>query len=759
MTCVNKDGEGTPAEVKIWVGMDKPCAPTNVVQTTTDNKVAHIKWEAPLYGENGGTLNTDELTYNIYDSKERLVKKGVKGTSYTDNEIDCSKGQQTIFYYVQAVSAAGEGDGAGSNFITYGDAYKNGFKESFANGEFTTSDWIISVINPSPYNNEFYGRYWGTKHGKHDRGPKPEAQDGDNGMLIAYTDFIDVSSRLVSPRINVADMKNPVLNFWFYHYYSSSEDQYSHPNETMTVEVYQDGKYTEMLEKPIMLINGNGWYSYSIDLKKFVGKKDFQFAFKTHNFLSHDMHIDNITIEDVPSYDLAATSFVVPEKISAGSSRELTLTVANKGVETAEAYSVEFLCDGKVFESIAADAPLAFAQERTFAATVAPGITEMGKTHTYSARIVFAKDENAANNTTEEIHSEVPANNLPVVNNLTLKKSDSGSALVWDEPEEGSGNTLVTEGFESYEAFTITNMGDWKLEDVDRGYTYTIANSGSSTKDYDYPNAGEPMAFQVFNPSMINLKSKLWTPYLGNQMAVCFDSGNEVNNNDWLISPEVVGGTKVTFMAKSVTAQYGMEKMKFLYSTSDRETASFRQVDDVIAVPADKWTKYTFTLPEDAKYFAINCVSENSYALLLDEITYESTEPITLSLLGFNVYRDGEKINSELLEEGYYVDTEAPAGEHYYNVTTVYDKGESAFSNQVSTTTGIDAVANSNVSVYTKQSTIYVKGGNRQQIRVYNVVGQCFENKTINSDNYATTLTPGIYMVSVGGKTTKVVLK
>ena len=135
-------------------------------------------------------------------------------------------------------------------------------------------------------------------------------------------------------------------------------------------------------------------------------------------------------------------------------------------------------------------------------------------------------------------------------------------------------------------------MGAWKLEDVDRGYTYTIANSGSSTKDYDYPNAGEPMAFQVFNPSMINLKSKLWTPYLGNQMAVCFDSGNEVNNNDWLISPEVVGGTKVTFMAKSVTAQYGMEKMKFLYSTSDRETASFRQVDDVIAVPADKWARF-----------------------------------------------------------------------------------------------------------------------------------------------------------------------
>ena len=194
-------------------------------------------------------------------------------------------------------------------------------------------------------------------------------------------------------------------------------------------------------------------------------------------------------------------------------------------------------------------------------------------------------------------------------------------------------------------------------------------------------------------------------------MAVCFDSGNGVNNDDWMISPEVVGGTKVTFMAKSVTAQYGLEKIKFLYSVSDRETTSFRQMEDVIAVPADKWTKYTFTLPEDAKCFAINCVSENSYALLIDEITYESTEPMTLSLLGFNVYRDGEKINDELLEEGYYVDTNAPAGSHYYNVTTVYDKGESAFSNQVSTTAGIETVNNNSIAVYDNQSTGYVKAG------------------------------------------------
>lgn len=755
---VNASGESDPATAKAWIGKDKPCAPTNVAQTTTDYKTANITWEAPLYGEKGGTLNPTDLSYNIYDSKERIVAKGVKGTSYTDTKIDISKGQQTLFYYVEAANEAGTSDATGSNFITYGEAYKNGFKESFANGNFSTSDWIISLINPSPYNNAFYGRYWGTKHASTDRGPKPEAQDNDGGMLIAYTDYIDVSSRLISPRINVADMKNPVLNFWFYHYYSTSEDAYSSPKETMTVEAYVDGKFTEMLEKPILLINGNGWYCYSINLKDYVGKKDFQFAFKTHNFLSHDMHIDNISIVDVPSYDLAVSSFNVPEKIAAGSEREISVTVSNKGAERADAYSVEFLRDGKVFKTIAADEPLAFAKERVFSTTITPSITELGKLYNYSARVVFAQDENSSNNATETIRSEVPSNNLPVVNSLSIEDNSNGTELAWEEPDESTGNAIVNEGFEGYEAFTITNMGDWKLEDIDQGATYTIQNSSSETQDYDYPNAGSAMAFQVFNPSLINLKSKLWTPYLGNQMAVCFDAGGSVNN-DWLISPEVLGGSKVTFMAKSITDMYGLEKFKFCYSTTDRESSSFISMGDAISVPAGNWTKYTFTLPKDAKYFAINCVSEDSYALLIDEISYESTEPMAVSLLGFNIYRDGEKINNELVEEGTYIDLSAPAGNHFYNVTAVYDKGESAFSNTVSTTTAIDEVTSQGIVVYGYHSTIHVKGGKGQRLRISNVQGQCFAQEIIKSNEFSKALHPGIYMVSVGDKTIKVVLK
>jgi len=48
-----------------------------------------------------------------------------------------------------------------------------------------------------------------------------------------------------------------------------------------------------------------------------------------------------------------------------------------------------------------------------------------------------------------------------------------------------------------------------------------------------------------------------------------------------------------------------------------------------------------------------------------------------LELLGYNVYRDGSKINSEVVEVEEYTDTEVPIGSVEYYVTAVYTGGES----------------------------------------------------------------------------------
>lgn len=759
VVAVNENGEGKPIELKQWVGPDAPMAPTNVVQTTVNGKDAVLTWTAPVNGVNGGVLNQADVTYNIYDKNVNLIKSGVTGTTYTDTNIDLSKGQNTMFYFVAAVTAKGESDAVGSNFITYGEAYKNTFNESFAGGKFTTSDWLMTLVNASSFSNEFYGRYWGFVHSsKFDRGPIPTAQDGDNGYLIAYTDLPGVSSRMLSPKINVSGLKNPVLTFWFYHYFNPDiENGYSHVGETMTVEAYVDGKFTEMLAKPIILMNGNGWYRYDIKLTEFVGAKDFQIAFKTNNYLSYDMHIDNISITDAKDYDLAIGEFDVPSKVSVGSTREMSVTVYNRGAKEPAGYSVEFLRDGKVLETVNSTEPLAFAAEKKFSVALSPAITESGKTYKYSARVVYSADEDMTNNVTEELRSEVPSNNLPVVNTLRATAQGAKINLTWDEPLDQQAGVLVNEGFEGYEAFTITNMGAWTLVDGDKQFTYTIQNSSTETGDYVYPNAGEQMAFQVFNPSAIDLTSPKWTPYLGNQMAVCFAAAGQANN-DWLISPTVKGGSMVTLMAKSVTDLYGLEKFNFCYSSTTPDVASFTRMGDVNVVPAGEWTRYEFTLPANAKYFAINCVSYDGFALLIDDVTYESEKPMMLTLKGFNVYRDGVQINKTIVEEGLYVDTEVAEGSsHTYNVTVVYDMGESGFSNTVSIKAGgVNDVEAVEAVVYGQKGAVHVDKAFGKSVEIYNVYGQKVYEGTVDSEKFVFNCAAGVYVVRIDGKASKV---
>lgn len=765
ITAVNEAGESNPVEVTQYIGADVPLPPSDVRQTTSGSSdaapVAHITWTAPTHGINGGTLNPQLLTYDITDNKGRKVASGISGTSYTDTGIDVSGGQKAIFYYVEAVTDKGKSDAAASGFITYGQPYQDSFRESFSGSKFSSADWIVTVVNPSPFSNAFYGRYWGLSHGGFDRGPVPSAQDHDGGYLVAFTDFTDVSSRMVSPVINVKGLSNPVLTFWFYHYYNpDTENGYSQYDETMTVEVYKNGTFTEVIDKPIHLINGNGWYRYDVKLKESAGNDNFQIAFKTHNSLSYDMHIDNISISDVKDNDLALTKLSVPEKIAVGSQRTLTATVHNAGAKDAAGYKVEFLRDGEVFETVPVADPLPFAGDKEVSVAVSPTITEAGKTYLYSARVVYAPDEDLANNVSSSVRSEVPSNNLPTVTTLRATDGGSGVELLWDDPAEPEGNTPVSEGFETYEKFTISKMGDWTLVDNDKANTYTIQNSQSGTGDYDYPNAGEPMAWQVFNPSAIDLNSRLWTPYLGNQMAVCFAAAGSVND-DWLISPDVVGGSKVTFMAKSVTAIYGLEKFWFCYSATDKSVSSFVRMGDVNVVPAGEWTRYEFVLPADAKYFAINCVSEDTYAMLLDEITYQTSEPVILTLEGFNVYRDGVRINRSVVEEGRFLDGDVTAGSpHYYNVTAVYDRGESAFSNTVNTGgSGIADAQASLPSVYATKGMINVDNAAGRSIRIFDLSGRLLHGAVAGSDHYSVAVGGGVYIVSADSRVVKVTVR
>ena len=235
----------------------------------------------------------------------------------------------------------------------------------------------------------------------------------------------------------------------------------------------------------------------------------------------------------------------------------------------------------------------------------------------------------------------------------------------------------MVEDFESYTAFTIQNLGQWTLYDGDGRLTAGIQNGYG---DYiDYPNAGAAMAYQVFNPSKAGLTAATWQPHSGKQVLAAFTSSRLAANDDWLISPPVTGGQTVTFWAKSPSnTTYGtVESIEVLYSEGSTAAADFIKICSTITVPGS-WRQISFDLPESARRFAIRCVSDDQSILYIDDIAYRRAAD-GLTFVGYNVYRDGEKLTAAPIAEPAYSET-MPAGEHNYAVSVVYTTGESILS-------------------------------------------------------------------------------
>jgi len=79
---------------------------------------------------------------------------------------------------------------------------------------------------------------------------------------------------------------------------------------------------------------------------------------------------------------------------------------------------------------------------------------------------------------------------------------------------------------------------------------------------------------------------------------------------------------------------------------------------------------------------------------MIDDVTYESAaHPLEVTLVGYNVYRNGELITAEPTTDTYYIVPGIDPNASYY-VTAVYDLGESAPSSRVSVSdTGIDELS------------------------------------------------------------------
>ena len=390
------------------------------------------------------------------------------------------------------------------------------------------------------------------------------------------------------------------------------------------------------------------------------------------------------TASDVPYLTLNSYT---PEIVTAGDSPFLTLTMGNVGgVATTSPATVTLTCSDPlltIIDGTGSAAPMA-AQTGTctmtneFQVAVSANVTT-GHVFTVNWTATLGSDSwNGTFDITAVSSDCVAPTGVAVTGN------GNSAALTWNS-ESTEQTVTISDNFEGHTYGTINSPGTvgWTYIDGDNANTATF-------QTIQFANEGSKMAYIVLDPSQMSGTANTVEAHSGSKFIgspyVSSNSWNQVSNNDWIISPELNYTEPFTFSfyARSHSSSYADEKFYAAYSTTGMEQNDFSSVSNEITTTAE-WVQYTYTVPADAKYVAIHCVSSNQYIFCVDDI--EITGRIVSGQV-CNVYRNGELI-AERVAGGSFTDNNLPDGTYCYTIT--YDCGsgfESAPSEAVCVTIG-----------------------------------------------------------------------
>ena len=774
--------EGAKAEVRVFVGVDTPMAVTSVKAVENSADVT-LSWEAPL-GVNGGYVGPEVVKYAIsrIDSDgDNVVDDAWDEVTFTDPDIDFST-QNHVYYTVKAYTHIGEADPVSSNSLFVGPAFPIPFTESFDYCNLTTSPWVMEYIDPG---------YFPTKWQTTPMGSIPVCPpiDGDDGML----EFVSKVSgfnlyegnvvRLATPAINLKDAENPFISFYLFHYDTTTISQEYDPDKEEYVTVtntYDDklhlqvaldnGEYSDIPDSEILLAKDNsGWNLYTIPLTAYKGHGKVSVGLVGTAGGGGNICVDHLTITDSYTADLAFTGLLGPAQVKVGERAEYTANIVNNGVSSTKNYTVDLYVDDIKVDSQKGPGAAIFSDggQKTVKLGFTPDASLAGSEHRLYALISFPDDQCEANNRSEMITLTVPGNSFPKVENLSGDVADGKVTLTWDEPEFEVFRPAVNDDMEAHTAFAISGIGDYTLIDNDKASkTYVVSNIDS------YPNAGTKMAWQVFDPATAGIDTELdfnrrWICHSGKQCLISWGadvSTGVTANDDWLISPELSGDKqKVTFYIKSVSLAYP-ERFRVLYSCDGKSMSDFVKVAEAnYYTPTSYWRKFSVTLPEGAKYFAIHCISADGFGLMVDDISFipASSDEVEVDFHGYNVYRDGVKVNDSPLGEPSYTDESAPAGSHRYYVTALYAEGESDPSPVYdASTSGIDRVAATTTDCFRVVGHVgcIEVDGCYGKVDVFTLDGRLAASEKVTG-NLTFTIAPAAYIVRYSDRSVKVIVK
>lgn len=764
--------EDTPGESILikdfYAGPDNPLPVENLkIELSDDYKHVTVSWD-PVgeVGESGGFVDVSKVQYYIFDAFGSYYDPALATTTETSYTFDYSdlEGQDFVAYQVTAgVDETYYSLETSSDIVIVGEPDRLPWHESFSDAYYAQV-WAVDPASSSSgymqgllYDNEL-------QTNMEDEGAEPEflnSHDGDNGFYYFMPVEKDVMYGFFSTKIDISAAKNPVFEFFYQGKGSEIDMMLAKDGEP-----FQVARTINLKENPT-----DDWTLASLDLTPWSDARYIQVELRIRAVHNTDEYvwsvpIDNIRIRDLADSDLRLTAFKAPEKVASGKDIVLELNVENLGQQPCEGATVVLSRSGK--EDRVVELPVIEP-----CAVAHLNITE--PTDILEADVVeftvAVNNENGTghydNTASANVAVEFPI--FPAVAQVSAEADNEGNvSLGWTAPEfeDLIKPYTFTEDFESenYTPFAIKGVGDWTFVDGDGLKTYTFL------KDSNNPYATSPMAYQLYEPAIAGMPDDYLIDvpcHSGNRFLAAW-SCTSVNDN-WLISPELSGNEQtVSFFARSFTIGIP-ETFEVLYSTTGKAVEDFVPVAEVGNYPSDNavpesWTEFTAQLPAGARYFAIRHTAEDSYALFIDDITFEraSALPADLEITGYNVYRNGAVLPAAPVSATAHNDHVDAEGTYRYHVSAVYNHGESRASApadvEVRLLMGVDDVTGGNVSVAVDGCTLTVTCDTPATVTVAGAEGRIYMSSTVEGSR-SVTLAPGVYIVGAGSFNAKVALR
>lgn len=744
----NADGEGQPSTVETFVGYTIPLSPATASAVEISDGVVKFDWASTSLDANGKNLGDLARTYFIMELDQDIMKwlevaKDLNGNTHTMRLCADDEPQDFRSLGIGCETEYGRSKYRALDLIPVGKSYNLPFCESNVNNSLSYTFMTTKISGDGSV-------IWRQANNSTISGMIP--YDGDNGYFYMDNKVPGEKAALISGKIQIpTDVKNPVVSLAYV--------GRANCKNKIEIIVRCEGQ-DKVIKDWETSAPQTEWDLMTVDLPAEYKGKMIQFVI-TGEIVSHQYNfIDRLELVDYPTVDAAVTSIEAPEYLPVGREGVVECVVANKGKNNVAGYTVQFLADGKVIAEGKNLTEIGFQKSYRFSLPVS--VTPMqSDSVVYSARVICPNDAVEGNNEMTAAATIIKENIIPAPTALKAVegKNPYEVELTWTEPDLTTLTPMVeTEDVEDYESFSISNFGDWSVFDNDK----KVSNSFSSI---DLPHLGkESFAYMVFDNSDRSKFNSTFAAKSGKKYFIAFanqgylaEDGKTVMpnpNDDWLISPELTGkAQEISFWARAYHPSYP-ETFEVLASSTDKSIEAFKLVARQENISYEGKT-FTFSLPEGTKHFAIRCISENGYMFIVDDITFTRKVP-EYTLQGYNLYTDRNEV-TKLDKATSYTAKNVAEGTHIYQVTAVYDRGESNASDPVSLlTSGVDSVLEKSVSVTTSTGEIKIAGAVNLPVMVADTNGIVF-HRGIGDATVA--VNPGIYFVTVQSLRYKVIVK